>query len=129
MTKKTWTPKEETYLSEQPKPLNIKAIASHLKRSQKSVLEKAQRMGLTLWIRPFAGFEVAYIKQYYTQKTDLELGQDLGRSEETIAEKMAELGLKRTVKIQDKLQRNGRGALNAIETVATEVSPQTEDKP
>jgi len=126
MTKKPWKPQEEEYLKQQYGSLDIKTLAGNLKRSQKSILEKARELGIPDPQRPFAGFEIVFIKQYYTQKTDRQLGRDLGRNPEQIAEKMAEIGLKRTGKMEAKLQRRTQQKINEMEVTATWVDTDSE---
>ena len=75
--------------------------------------------------RPYTEYETAFIKQYYTQYTDEQLAALLSRDTESIAGKMAEIGLKRSEKMVEKLQGKAPENIKETEVMATEVDPKT----
>ena len=72
--------------------------------------------------KPYNSVEIAFIKQYYTQQTDKELASRLvGRTPESIGGKLAELGIKRTAKMAEKLHGKSPERINEIQVTATQV--------
>jgi len=50
-------------------------------------------------------FQWAYVRQYYLQKSDLQISQDLGISEETVKRIREKNGLKRGVFTEEKIKQ------------------------
>ncbi|MCX8074141.1 MAG: hypothetical protein N2749_00955 [Clostridia bacterium] len=93
---KPWTEYELDYLKNNYNKIPVEDIAKHLKRSKKSIFEKAHKIELSESNnRPWTIDEENYLIKNYTIKSNIELSDYLNRSMQSIRTKASKLNLKK----------------------------------
>lgn len=111
---KWWSESEKEFIKENYKELSVGELAEELGRTEKATRNKIERMGIklsslerakknsgggrNLWTEK----EIQFLKENYTEKTDEEIGTEIGRSASAVAAKRARLGLYKYQKSDDK---------------------------
>src|SRR5689334_13351028 len=97
MKPRKWAPAEEALLRQRYPDTDTHELASLMKRTYRSLKSRAQQLGLRKSEQRFEWNEEAlsYLRDHYADETNPVIAQRLGASVSCVADKAAELGIRK----------------------------------